>query len=348
MTVFYVDISSFQSGINLSGWHAVAVKASQGTGYTDPGWGTFRTHAATVGAYFFGYHFLEQGNGSGQADHYFAVAGKTPCMIDFEPTTGSNPQLADAQAFCDRLRSRGGVCNLVYLPRWYWGNLGQPSLNGLSGRNLHLVASQYTGYSDSGPGWAPYGGMVPAVWQYTSTMRTGGFAQVDCNAFKGTFAQLQALVGGGSPQPAPAPAPAPAPPQPAPVPAGDVVVPFVTGKSAGGAHNALVAARLVPSAPAGQTPGQITLGITPKEGTDVKASSIITINAGTPPTVQLGDKSQWSWCVQYDLNRVNAHLSTDGSFGAATQAAVESFQSTHGLNQDGVVGPLTWAKLGGL
>jgi GH25 family lysozyme M1 (1,4-beta-N-acetylmuramidase) len=343
MTVFYVDISSFQSGINLAGWHAVAVKASQGTGYTDPGWGTFRTHAATVGAYFFGYHFLEQGNGSGQADHYFSVAGRTPCMIDFEPTTGSNPQLSDAQAFCDRLRARGGVCNLVYLPRWYWGNLGQPSLNGLANRHLHLVSSQYTGYSDSGPGWAPYGGMVPAVWQYTSTMRTGGFSQVDCNAYKGTFAQLQALVGGGTPQPSPTP-PAPLKPPPA----GEVVVPDVSGKSAGGAHNALVSAHLVPTAPAGQQPGQICTFTSPGAGTDAKASSSVTISASTAPEIQVNASGSWVQLAQKDLNKANAGLKVDGSFGAATLAAVETFQGNHGLGVDGVVGPATWTKLGNL
>lgn len=347
MTVYYIDISSFQAGINLSGWHAVAVKATQGTGYTDPFWGSFRTHAAGVGAFFFGYHFLEAGNGAGQADHYFAVAGKTPCMIDFEPTSGSNPHIGDATAFCDRLRQRGGVCNLVYLPRWYWGNLGQPSLQALIDRHLHLVSSQYTPYSDSGPGWAPYGGMVPAVWQYTSTLSTGGFSQVDANAFKGTFAQLQALVA-GAPAPAPAPHPAPQPVPPKPVPAGDVVVPDMAGKTAGNAHNALINAHLVPTAPSGQLPSQICTATSPGAGSDAKVSSSVTISAATAPTLQLNATGNWSMLCQKDLNRANAGLKTDGSFGPATQAAVEHFQSNHGLTVDGVVGPNTWSKLGSL
>lgn len=344
MTVYYIDISSFQAGINLSGWHAVAVKATQGHGYTDSFWGSFRTHAAGAGAYFFGYHFLEAGDGAGQADHYFAVAGKTPCMIDFEPTTGSNPHIGDATSFCDRLRARGGVCNLVYLPRWYWGNLGQPSLQDLSNRHLHLVSSQYTGYSDSGPGWAPYGGMVPVIWQYTSTLSTGGFRQVDCNAYKGTWAQLQALVGG-----APAPVP-PHPPvtPPKPPPPGMLVVPDMAGKTAGGAHNALLAAHLSPAAPSGQTPSQICTATSPGAGSDVKPSSSVTISAATAPVVQLNASGNWVVLVQKDLNRANAGLKADGSFGPATLAAVEHFQGNHGLGVDGIVGPNTWSKLGSL
>lgn len=38
----------------------------------------------------------------------------------------------------------------------------------------------------------------------------------------------------------------------------------------------------------------------------------------------------------------------DGDFGSATQKAVVSYQKANGLEDDGVVGPLTWAKLLGV
>lgn len=38
-------------------------------------------------------------------------------------------------------------------------------------------------------------------------------------------------------------------------------------------------------------------------------------------------------------------LEADGRFGAVTQNAVEQFQAANGLDPDGIVGPLTWAKL---
>ncbi len=38
-------------------------------------------------------------------------------------------------------------------------------------------------------------------------------------------------------------------------------------------------------------------------------------------------------------------IDVDGSFGPATRSAVESFQEMRGLDVDGCVGPLTWAKL---
>jgi murein L,D-transpeptidase YcbB/YkuD len=41
-----------------------------------------------------------------------------------------------------------------------------------------------------------------------------------------------------------------------------------------------------------------------------------------------------------------ASLAVDGQFGSRTQAMVKCFQSWKGISADGVVGPITWGKLG--
>lgn len=40
-------------------------------------------------------------------------------------------------------------------------------------------------------------------------------------------------------------------------------------------------------------------------------------------------------------------ISVDSDFGAATESAVIAFQIVKGLKPDGIVGPDTWAALGG-
>jgi len=195
VTIFYPDISAFQGNISLAGTVAVCAKATQGTGWTSANYAWQKGEAARRGAFFFAYHFLEQGNGAAQADHCFNVVGKTPLMLDWEETTHSDPGVADAVAFIDRFRALGGIVNLVYLPHWYWNKIGSPSLAPIISRGLKNVTSVYTSYSDTGPGWASVGGLPTAIWQFSATFSFNG-QQVDFNAFKGTVAELAALVGG--------------------------------------------------------------------------------------------------------------------------------------------------------
>jgi peptidoglycan hydrolase-like protein with peptidoglycan-binding domain len=68
----------------------------------------------------------------------------------------------------------------------------------------------------------------------------------------------------------------------------------------------------------------------------------------TPPTISqgaTGDTVRWA---QYLLvRRTLSDNQIDGVFGPVTKTAVEEFQSYSGLTVDGVVGPNTWAALGG-
>jgi hypothetical protein len=68
------------------------------------------------------------------------------------------------------------------------------------------------------------------------------------------------------------------------------------------------------------------------------------------PTIRQGSNGQHVRDLQAHLKRVYpayaGHLGVDGDFGAKTHAAVVEFQRRSGLGADGIVGPLTWAKLG--
>lgn len=243
MTVYFPDTSQFVAGVSLAQALACIARATEGDWLTDPTYHGFRLQAGRKP--FAGYHFLEsRSSAAAQAAHCYAVVGKTPLMIDAEPIGSGSTKAGKAAAdghedgghvmgcavqhgldkvkpeayisapaiqavadFTDAYRKLGGVVRLVYLPKWYWQALGSPSLQPLLDRGLKLVSSQYTAYSDSGAGWAAYGGMQPSIWQYSSTISFGGVGAVDFNAYRGSVPELAALLSGPPPAPSPKPAP---------------------------------------------------------------------------------------------------------------------------------------------
>ena len=71
----------------------------------------------------------------------------------------------------------------------------------------------------------------------------------------------------------------------------------------------------------------------------------------TLPILRRGDRNEDVRLLQRNLNAANLApmrpLPENGSFGPTTELHVREFQRRHGLKDDGIVGPQTWATLGG-
>jgi lysozyme len=218
-TIFGADISSFQHGLDLSRLTEasfVIAKTTEGTYYTDadyPGW---RLQSAALGKLFVWYHFLSGESAAAQAAHTKASVGNLslPGMLDFEPAGTFEPTLAQAVAYIKAAQAAGLRLVLVYLPHWYWQQLGSPDLSELSTLGVHLVSSAYPGGTgspaalypgDGAAGWGAYGGMAPLLYQFTDKATDGG-QPLDYNAYRGTVAQLAATL---SPTATHSPAPSP-------------------------------------------------------------------------------------------------------------------------------------------
>ena len=66
------------------------------------------------------------------------------------------------------------------------------------------------------------------------------------------------------------------------------------------------------------------------------------------PTIRKGNKGTVVRQLQTMLNQLGYSLGIcgiDGDYGVATEKAVKEFQKDHGLIQDGICGPKTWAAL---
>jgi hypothetical protein len=202
MTIHYVDVSHYQTGLSLNGANAVCAKATQGTGYVDPTYTTFQRQAAKLGYPFSAYHWLGTESASAQARHAFDVVGPAvPLMIDDEQNKVVVPHTVE---FINNYRQLGGKVTMEYLPKWVWSQSGSPSLTPITNLGLALVSSNYPaiGYTENGAGWLPYGGATPTFWQWTSTANFNG-QKVDMNAFKGTIDELKRVWGLSGPEPKP-------------------------------------------------------------------------------------------------------------------------------------------------
>lgn len=206
MTIFGIDIASWQKGLNLDrvaaeGFSYVIAKATESNNYKNPEYGAQKDGARKNGLLFGAYHYLRADvSARSQVDNYASLEPdkSIPVMLDHEAGSGDIRVL---RAVHDEFVSRGYRVNLTYLPNWYWaGTMGRPDLTGLPPLMSSNYGNERAGYAsaiypgDSNVGWNGYGGIDVAVFQFTQKASVAG-QSIDANAFRGTPDQLAALFG---------------------------------------------------------------------------------------------------------------------------------------------------------
>jgi lysozyme len=202
VTLYGIDVASYQAGLNLAEVKAesfdfIIAKATQGSGYVDPAWTSFRDGAVANDLILVAYHYVTLDAATAQAENLVGALGDTsiPVMLDFEAGSGD---LANFWAVTDAITAAGAHVALSYIPRWYWQQIGSPDLTGVPG----LVASDYVGGSgyasalypgDDSDFWAGYGGVEPVILQFTDAAEVAG-QTVDADAYIGTAEELQQLL----------------------------------------------------------------------------------------------------------------------------------------------------------
>ena len=211
-TLYGIDVSEFQDGLNLSGtgMDFVIIRLAYGASRPDDCAVSHTEDWATTGKPMSFYHYLTPWDDLGaQADlvksQWDACGRRGGVWIDVE-----EPGITRAQvvAFRDALRARGVLVIGSYSRANFWEGLpgGEPSAEEGGGaiwvshygdQPTGPIRQAYPG--DGGAPWSyPLGDRKPDLWQFTDRVTVPGWsAGVDGNAFKGTEAELRALFTGG-------------------------------------------------------------------------------------------------------------------------------------------------------
>ena len=203
-----LDVSSHQVNVNWSAAKAngasfAYVKATEGTGYTNPYFAQQYNGSYNVGLIRGAYHFglPNVSSGSTQADYFighgggWSKDGKTlPGALDIEYNPygatcyglSHSAMVTWIASFVNEYHARSGRWALIYTTTDWWTS----------------CTGNYSGFWNNDPGWiANYGGSVtplPAgmpfwtIWQYASS----GVFPGDQNVFNGSYTRLVALATG--------------------------------------------------------------------------------------------------------------------------------------------------------
>jgi len=204
-----MDVSGYQGNVNwTAAWNNGArfayVKATEGTGYTNPYFAQQYNGSYNVGMIRGSYHFARPNVSSGatQANYFvdhgggWSRDGKTlPGALDIEwnPYTGGtcfglsqSGMVAWIKSFSDQYHARTTRWPVIYTATSWWsqctGNLGD-----FTSTNPLWVA-RYA----SAAGTLPYAWGFYTFWQYADS----GVFPGDQDTFNGTYDRLQALANG--------------------------------------------------------------------------------------------------------------------------------------------------------
>jgi GH25 family lysozyme M1 (1,4-beta-N-acetylmuramidase) len=209
VVVLGVDVSHHQEGIDWAAWAKYGIqfamlKCTEGSTFKDSRFTYNLVNARKNGILVAAYHYQKSGvTAAAQVENVLSMVPKNcPVIPDVELNSGSVALTRDIVA---RLRKAGYQVPFTYIPKWYWHQIGEPNLAGLpplwSSRYpdniVQDIVREYADVEHDHPNfWDGYGNLPVSLLQFTSSARVAGRSKIDGNAFRGTKAQLIALLGG--------------------------------------------------------------------------------------------------------------------------------------------------------
>lgn len=200
-----IDISSYQSGLNVAGLWAdfVIVKATEDDDYVNPYMVSQANSTLGASKRLGFYHFARPGDAAAQARYFVSAVGsfrgKATLWLDWEANAVEQGP-GWAKTFLDTVRSLTGSTPGIYM-----------NGSALNGYDWSAVASQYPLWYAGGPDYSDYGSSysdpavpnvsywgAPLIHQYTEDGRLPGYnGTLDLNRLRDRAA-WDRMIGGGA------------------------------------------------------------------------------------------------------------------------------------------------------
>ena len=279
MTLNGIDISSYQSGIDLSvvPCDFVIIKATQGTGYVNPDCDRAYQQAKRAGKLRGTYHYVGGGNAVAEADYYVNnIKGYLRdglLAIDWEAEQNSAwGNEAYLEQLVRRVIERTGIKPLIYSMASRYAQVAAVAKK----LDCGLWIAEYADMNPTGYQAHPWreGAYACAIRQYASTGRLNGWGgNLDLNIAYMTRDQWAKYVNPGG-----KPAAAPAPSKPAPAPAkkseDTIAAEVIAGKWGNGQD------RVNRLKKAGYNPATIQAKVNARLGANKPAARTYTVRSG--------------------------------------------------------------------
>ena len=279
MTLNGIDISSYQSGIDLTvvPCDFVIIKATQCTGYVNPDCDRAYQQAKRAGKLRGTYHYVGGGNAVAEADYYVNnIKGYLKdglLAIDWEAEQNSAwGNEAYLEQLVRRVIERAGIKPLIYSMASRYAQVAAVAKK----LDCGLWVAEYADMNPTGYQAHPWreGAYGCAIRQYASTGRLNGWGgDLDLNIAYMTRDQWAKYVNPGG-----KPAAAPAPSKPAPAPArkseDTIAAEVIAGKWGNGQD------RVNRLKQAGYNPATIQAKVNAKLGASKPAARTYTVRAG--------------------------------------------------------------------
>ena len=279
MTLNGIDISSYQSGIDLTvvPCDFVIIKATQGTGYVNPDCDRAYQQAKRAGKLRGTYHYVGGGNAVAEADYYANnIKGYLRdglLAIDWEAEQNSAwGNEAYLEQLVRRVIERAGIKPLIYSMASRYAQVAAVAKK----LDCGLWIAEYADMNPTGYQAHPWreGAYACAIRQYASTGRLNGWGgNLDLNIAYMTRDQWAKYANPGG-----KPAAAPAPSKPAPAPArkseDTIAAEVIAGKWGNGQD------RVNRLRAAGYDPAKVQAKVNAKLGASKPAARTYTVRAG--------------------------------------------------------------------